>query len=276
MNKICTSFAIFFFVALTGGMSLARDSQGPMVQVPIPITLPSGIASRAPRTGETVPHYINRVSVKGPAKIVMKEQASFDLPKDYLFVPDRSAYMLLNEIIDGVKGSSEIMGLIFPDKEELGYILFEYSPIGYISDNNFKVANSAQLLTKIKDRTESQNAARLANRNPAIKVTDWLEKPTYDPATNRLSWSLLTENQQSNGSSRGVNYDTVLLGRRGFFHVLLVTTADSFKARRSEIAKLLSTFEFKQGSRYADFNSATDSVANCSLDTLLTACPFKK
>jgi len=50
----------------------------------------------------------------------LKNQASFDLPKDYLFVPDKSAYVLLNEI-DGAKPSSEIMGLIFPGKEELGY-----------------------------------------------------------------------------------------------------------------------------------------------------------
>jgi len=204
----------------------------------------------------------------------MKEQASFDLPKDYLFVPDRSASVLLNEI-DGAKPSSEIMGLIFPGKEELGYILFDYYPLGYISDNNFKNVNAAQLLTQMKNRTESQNSDRRANRNPAIKVIDWLEKPDYAPTTNRLTWSVLTGEQQSNGG-QGVNYDTVLLGRKGFFHVLLVTTADSFKMRRPEIAALLSTFEFNQGSRYSDFNSTTDRVANCSLDALLSTCSSKK
>jgi uncharacterized membrane-anchored protein len=272
MNKVCASLAIFFFVALTGGASLAVDTQGRIVQ--IPITSPSEIASRAPQTGETLPHYINRVSVKGPARVVMKEQALFDLPKDYLFVPDRSAYVLLNEI-DGAKPSSEIMGLIFPAKEELGYILIGYYAAGYISDSNFNIADPAQLLTQLKNRTKAQNPERLANRNPAIKVTDWLEKPNYEPATNRLSWSVLIEDQ-SNVSNRGVNYDTVLLGRRGYFHVLLVTNSDSFKTRRPEIAKLLSTFEFKQGSRYADFNSTTDRVANCNLDALLTACGVKR
>jgi Uncharacterized membrane-anchored protein conserved in bacteria len=263
------SLAIFFFVmAPTGGMSLAQDSQGPIIQ--IPMSSPSEIASRAPRSGETLPNYINRVSVKGPAKIVMKNQASFYLPKDYLFVPDKSAYVLLNEI-DGAKPSSEIMGLIFPGKEELGYILFDYYPLGYIRDDNFKNVNAAQLLTQMKNRTESQNSERRANSNPAIKVIDWLEKPNYAPTTNRLTWSVLTEEQQSNVSGQGVNYDTVLLGRKGYFHVLLVTNAESFKMRRPEIATLLSTFEFNQGSRYTDFNSTTDSVANCSLDALLSA-----
>jgi uncharacterized membrane-anchored protein len=268
------SLAIFFFVmAPTGGMSLAQDSQGPIIQ--IPMSSPSEIASRAPRSGETLPNYINRVSVKGPAKIVMKNQASFYLPKDYLFVPDKSAYVLLNEI-DGAKPSSEIMGLIFPGKEELGYILFDYYPLGYIRDDNFKNVNAAQLLTQMKNRTESQNSERRANSNPAIKVIDWLEKPNYAPTTNRLTWSVLTEEQQSNVSGQGVNYDTVLLGRKGYFHVLLVTNAESFKMRRPEIATLLSTFEFNQGSRYTDFNSTTDSVANCSLDALLSACSSKK
>ena len=92
----------------------------------------------------------------------------------------------------------------------------------------------------------------------------------------RLTWSVLTEEQQSNVSGQGVNYDTVLLGRKGYFHVLLVTNAESFKMRRPEIATLLSTFEFNQGSRYTDFNSTTDSVANCSLDALLSACSSKK
>lgn len=205
----------------------------------------------------------------------MKNQASFDLPKDYLFVPDKSAYVLLNEI-DGAKPSSEIMGLIFSGKEELGYILFDYYPLGYIRDDNFKNVNAAQLITQMKNRTESQNSERRANSNPAIKVIDWLEKPNYAPTTNRLTWSVLTEEQQSNVSGQGVNYDTVLLGRKGYFHVLLVTNAESFKMRRPEIATLLSTFEFNQGSRYTDFNSTTDSVANCSLDALLNACSSKK
>jgi uncharacterized membrane-anchored protein len=259
--------------APTGAMSLAQDSQGLIIQIPMGSS--SEIASRAPRSGESLPNYINRVSVKGPAKIVMKEQASFDLPKDYLFVPDRSASVLLNEI-DGAKTSSEIMGLIFPGKEELGYILFDYYPVGYISDNNYKNVNAAQLLIQMRDRAESQNSDRRANRNPAIKVVDWLEKPDYVPTTNRLTWSVLTEEQQSNAGGQGVNYDTVLLGRKGYFHVLLVTTANSFKMRRPEIAKLLSTFEFNQGSRYTDFNSATDSVANCSLDAMLSGCSSKK
>ena len=136
--------------------------------------------------------------------------------------------------------------------------------------------NAAQLLTQMKNRTESQNSERRANSNPAIKVIDWLEKPNYAPTTNRLTWSVLTEEQQSNVSGQGVNYDTVLLGRKGYFHVLLVTNAASFKMRRPEIATLLSTFEFNQGSRYTDFNSTTDSVANCSLDALLNACSSKK
>jgi uncharacterized membrane-anchored protein len=267
------SLAIFFFVvAPTGGMSLAQDSQGPIIQ--IPMSSPSEIASRAPRLGETLPNYINRVSVKGPAKIVMKEQASFDLPKDYLFVPDKSAYVLLNEI-DVANPSSEIMGLIFPGKEELGYILFEYYPVGHINDNDFKNVNSAQLLTQMKNTLESQNSERRANRNPAIRVIDWLDKPDYAPTANRLTWSVLTEEQQSNSGGQGVNYGTVLLGRKGYFHVLLVTNAESFKIRRPEIATLLSTFKFNQGSRYTDFNSTSDSVANCSLDALLSGCGSK-
>jgi uncharacterized membrane-anchored protein len=273
MKRVGLSSAIFLFVALSGGVSSARDSSGPIIQ--IPLSSPGEIASRAPRSGETLPNYINRVSVKGPAKIVMKDQASFDLPEDYLFVPDRSAYVLLNEI-DGAKPSSEILGLVFPEKEELGYILLEYYPSGYISDNNFNNVNPAQLLGQIKHRTESHNFERRTNSNPAITVTDWLEKPNYDATANRLTWSVLTEDQQPNGSGRGINYDTVLLGRKGYFHVLLVTNADSFKMRRPEIATLLSTFEFNEGSRYSDFNSTTDSVANCGLDALLSACASKK
>ena len=173
----------------------------------------------------------------------MKNQASFDLPKDYLFVPDKSAYVLLNEI-DGAKPSSEIMGLIFSGKEELGYILFDYYPLGYIRDDNFKNVNAAQLITQMKNRTESQNSERRANSNPAIKVIDWLEKPNYAPTTNRLTWSVLTEEQQSNVSGQGVNYDTVLLGRKGYFHVLLA----SYKCR----------VEFNQGSRYTDFRAFSD------------------
>jgi uncharacterized membrane-anchored protein len=258
---------LFLTVLSCGGAdaALALDDQVPVVQ--IPITSPSEIARRAPQVGEALPHYIDRVSLKGPAKIVMKGQASFDLPKDYLFVPDRSARVLLTEI-DGVRPSAEIMGLIFPNREELGYILFEYYAVGYVSDSNFKNTDLAQALTQMKNRIEAQNPQRRESRNPEIKVLDWLEKPNYVTETNRITWSVSIG---GNGIGSGVNYNAALLGRKGYFHALLVTNADSFKARRPEIEALLSTFEFQQGSRYSDFDAATDNVVDRNLDALLTA-----
>jgi uncharacterized membrane-anchored protein len=258
---------LFLTILSFGGAdaALALDDQVPVVQ--IPITSPSEIARRAPQAGEALPHYIDRVSLKAPAKIVMKGQASFDLPKDYLFVPDRSARVLLTEI-DGARPSAEIMGLIFPNREELGYILFEYYPVGYVSDSNFKNTDLAQALTQMKNRIEAQNPQRRESRNPEIEVLDWLEKPNYVKQTNCITWSVL---MGGNGIGSGVNYNAALLGRKGYFHALLVTNADSFKARRPEIEALLSTFEFQQGSRYSDFDSATDNVVDRNLDALLTA-----
>ena len=262
--------ALLAFVATaTVGTALAQGNQAPLVQ--IPITSPSEIASRAPQAGETLPHYVDRVSVKGPAKIVMKDQASFELPKDFLFVPDRGARALLTEI-DGAKPSSEVMGLIFSKKEEFGYILFEYYSAGYVSADKFASSDPARLLDQMKQRTETHNPERLASGNPAIRVADWLEKPNYDSTVNRLTWSVVIEDQQSGANGRGVNADTVLLGRNGYFHLLLVTKADSFESRRPEIAALLSDFQFNEGSRYGDFNSTTDRVANCGLDAVLRGC----
>lgn len=257
----------------TGSAALAQDSQPPVLL--IPLTSPSEIASRAPQARETLPHYIDRVSVKGPAQIVMKDQASFELPKDYLFVPDRAARVLLTEI-DGARPSSEVMGLIFSKKEELGYILFEYYPAGYVDADKIGSVDLTAVLGQVKQRTEAHNSERLDSGNPAIRVTDWLEKPAYDPTLNRLTWSIVIEDQQASANGLGVNADTVLLGRNGYFRLLLVTNADSFEARRPEIVALLSDFRFTEGNRYGDFDSTTDRVANCDLEAVLGGCSTNK
>jgi uncharacterized membrane-anchored protein len=266
-------FVLLFFVGIPlGRIGLAQDNQLPIIQ--IPITSPDEIASREPQTGENLSDYIKRVGFKGPAKIVMKQQASFDLPKGYLFVPDKSASVLLYEI-DGSKPLSEVMGLIFPENEELGYILLEYYSIGYLKDNNSNSVDAAQWMAQMKGKTEAENHERKEGGSPEVKILDWVEKPSYDSTAHRITWSVLT-GDPSDAKNQGINYSTALLGRRGYFNMLLVTNSESFKTRSSEIALLLSTFNFNQGNRYSDFVATTDSIANCNLNTLLTECSPKK
>jgi len=112
---------------------------------------------------------------------------------------------------------------------------------------------------------------------PAIEIVGWAEKPAYDAATHRLAWAMSSrEKGAAADQAQGVNYNTYVLGREGYFSLNLVTELADLPKDKPAAQGLLAALAFNDGKRYADFDSKTDKVAEYGLAALVVGVAAKK
>ena len=76
-----------------------------------------------------------------------------------------------------------------------------------------------------------------------------------------MVWAL----NASTDDGTSINYNTRVLGRRGFVSLNLVVDPENFEPSKPHVVKLLKNTTFNQGARYADFQEGTDKVAEYGL-----------
>lgn len=109
-----------------------------------------------------------------------------------------------------------------------------------------------------------------------IEVLGWAEKPDYNASTHRLAWAMDSREIGDTSGERGVNFNTYLLGREGYVSMNLVTGLETLPKDKPAALRLVDPLTFDEGKRYADFNSATDHVAEYGLAALVAGVAAKK
>jgi len=200
----------------------------------------------------------------GPLKATLGTQATIKLSKKYQFLDARATKKLQTKL--GNTNSNKELGSVFPsDKKKSWFLLFEYEDSGYIRDDEKDDLDASKLLEGYKRSTEASNEYRKKKGIAPLTVLGWSEKPHYDAKTNNLVWALLA---QSNGR-KIVNYNMRLLGRGGYFSVILVTGASTLNQDKKEAIKLISKyFKYNKGKKYTEFKEG-DSVAKYGLMALI-------
>jgi uncharacterized membrane-anchored protein len=89
-------------------------------------------------------------------------------------------------------------------------------------------------------------------------------------------WSATTRRKDAEAGQDGVNYNTYMLGREGYFSMNLITSLARVDHEKPAARELLAALEFNDGKRYADFNSSTDKVAEYGLAALVGGIAAKK
>lgn len=211
----------------------------------------------------------------GPTAITLNDQAIFNLPAEYIFIPAKEAGAILRAMGNHV--SPELQGIVFSQANDNWFAVVQFEKSGYIKDDDAKNWNIDELLTSIKDSTEETNKERKARSIPDMEIIGWVEKPHYDSVTRRLVWSIATKSKAIAGpEAQGINYNTYALGREGFFSLNLVTSLSEVEANKPNAQKLLAALEFKAGKRYTDFDPATDKTAAYGLAALVAGVAAKK
>lgn len=217
------------------------------------------------------------VAQAGPRDIVLLDQAILKLPRGYYFVPVPQAGRLLQAY--GNRSTDTLRGMVWgpggPGGDWVAIVRFFKS--GYIKDDDARDWNAAELLDSLRTGTEENNKERRARGLPEMEVLGWIEPPAYDAATHRLVWSLSSRNKgEPADAEKSVNYNTYALGRDGYISLNLVTGASAIERYKPVARELLASLEYQQGKRYADFNPATDRVAEFGLAALVGGAVAKK
>lgn len=218
-----------------------------------------------------------QAGTRGPADIPLIDQAVLKLPAGYFFVPKAEGARILRALGNTV-GEQSFVGLIVgtnPGDEWL--VATRYVNDGYIKDDEARNWNADELLQNLKEGTEEANTDRAARGFPELEVLGWVEKPTYDSATHRLAWSLLSKHKGAPDSAgKGINYNTYALGRDGYFSLNLLTSVERVAGDKVAVHDLLASLSYNPGKNYEDFDATTDHVAAYGIAALVGGVVAKK
>jgi uncharacterized membrane-anchored protein len=198
----------------------------------------------------------------GPKPLSLGHEVQLSLPAGYVFLgmPDADRFLKKNGSFD----NEGVLGVVMSQDEKQSWgIILDYQEAGYVKDDE-KLDPSA-ILKSIKEGTEEGNKQRVKNGFPALSVGEWTESPYYDHATHRLVWAL----PATSTTGTTINYNTRVLGRRGYVSLNLLSGAERIDTEKSNAATLLAATSFKNGARYEDFDKKTDKVAEYGLMGLI-------
>ena len=229
-----------------------------------------------PEEAQKVFETARQAATLGPHAVPLAGQAVLKLPTGTLFIPQPQATALLNAM--GNPGhDDQLQGLVFPADDAGWFMTLRFESSGYIKDDDAKDWNAEELLKSYREGTEASNEERVKTGSQAIEVLGWAEAPAYDAASHRLAWAMSSRHKNAEaGAPQGVNYNTYLLGREGYFSMNLVTALNDLPAHKPAAQTLLAALAFDEGKRYADFKSGTDKVAEYGLAALVVGVAAKK
>jgi uncharacterized membrane-anchored protein len=199
----------------------------------------------------------------GPAKIELGHELTLDLPGSDIFLGMPDAAKLLEK--NGSFRNEDLLGVVTsPEADGDWFAIIRYDDGGYVKDD--EKIDADELLKAFREGQEEANKERTLRGFSALSIEGWSELPRYDRAVHHLVWAI-TVSSVDNGKS--VNFNTRVLGRKGYVSINLVTAPEKLAQYKSSAAALLSATTFKGGSRYEDFNEKTDKVAEYGLIGLI-------
>lgn len=221
----------------------------------------------------------HRTQVLGPAEIKLREQGLLKLPAGYVWIPEPAATQLMRAM--GNHPDSRQLGLVFPAGEANWLVVAKYEPSGYIKDDDARDWKVDEMFQSLKDGTEAANKERSERGFPELEILGWVQKPSYDPQTHQLVWSMSARHKHTGGASAdadatSINYNTYALGREGYISMNLITDLKDIEKDKAHAATLLAALSFSDGKRYADFNASTDHMAEYGLAALVGGVAAKK
>ena len=230
---------------------------GPPVKRPPPAATAAATAAPDPTADPPAPkpEFAWR---EGPVKVDLGHELDLDLPASYGYLGMPDAKKLMEKL--GNFHNETLVGLVTGAKDDAKWLVtLRYEDAGYVKDE--ESIDADELLKALKEGTEEANKERVAHNFAALHVNGWAEPPRYDKAAHHLVWAL----NAASADGASVNYNTRVLGRRGFVALNLITDPADLAASKPDAATLLAATRYRAGARYEDFDSKKDKVAEYGL-----------
>lgn len=198
----------------------------------------------------------------GPKHLALEHGVQLELPKGYQFLPQPDAGNVMVKL--GNLHNENLLGLVVSQAPKDEYLIaITYDEEGFIKDD--EKLDGEELLSSMRDGEDDYNEERKKAGFPPIHVEGWKEPPHYDRATHHVIWGLVI----SDSEGKSLNYNTRVLGRKGYVSVNLVTDPELLATHQPAGAQILAATTFTKGSRYEDFDAKSDKVAEYGLTGLI-------
>jgi len=199
--------------------------------------------------------------IGGPAKAKLKDIAQVDVPEGYVFIDGNGLRALLKRAGEPTSGNE--LGLLRPTNHSWS-VMFEFSPDGYVKDDEKNSLNADKILADIKAGNAEANKERVKNGNPPLEVVGWEQPPKYDETTHNLEWCIRATSEDH----AILNYNTKLLGRKGVMEVVLIVDPEKLHETMPDFRNVLANYSFQTGQTYAEYRPG-DKVAKYGLAALV-------
>jgi uncharacterized membrane-anchored protein len=198
----------------------------------------------------------------GPCNASLGDVAELRVPIGYMFAGGADTKKIM-EVMGNIPSDEEV-GFLAPGAIDW-FVVYEFSEVGFIKDDEKNSLNADALLKSIRKSTEEGNKLRKKRGFPIMLNITWLTKPYYDELTHNLEWSIQGEDEKG---GKFVNHNTRLLGRKGMMVVTLVADPSNITAVLPDFKSSLKDFSFKTGNTYAEFRQG-DKLAAYGLTALV-------
>lgn len=192
------------------------------------------------------------------------ELAEIDLGENQVFLDAAGTQRMLEMGGNPVSGAE--LATVAPLSDDEGwFVVFEWSDIGYVKDDEGEDLDADALLEQIRAGNEQANEERERRGWSKLDIVGWQEPPFYDSETHNLTWSIIGESPEG----RSVNRLIKLLGRRGVMSATLVASPEELEAAIPKVDALLAGYRFQPGNTYAEFVPGKDRMAEIGLTALI-------
>ena len=205
----------------------------------------------------------------GPAAIALGHGVRLELPAGYQFLAQPQAGQLMTKL--GNLYNDNLLGLVISTSESgeaQDYLItLRYDEEGYVKDD--EELEGEALLDAMREGENEYNEERKRGGFAPIHADGWQETPRYDKAKHQVIWALLLSNPDAPQEGRSINFNTRVLGRKGYVSINLVTDPAQLSRYKPAAATILASTSFVAGMRYEDFDAKSDKVAEYGLTGLV-------
>lgn len=205
---------------------------------------------------------------------ITEANATLDLGTKYDFYGPVDARTILIDLWGNPPGNEQgVLGIVMPAgasplSDSWGAVI-SYEDTGYVADDDAAEADYGEILEQLKQGSEEANAERTRQGYPAMHVVGWAENPHYDAATHSVVWA--RDLKVDGIAGNALNYDLRTLGRKGVLSINFISGMSNLADIRLAAASFADHARFEAGSRYEDFDPATDRKAEYGIGGLVAA-----
>lgn len=197
--------------------------------------------------------------------------ATLNVPEGFYFLDKKCAIYVLCDLWGNMPDTS-LLGVLVPINrkvyEEKAWLMtIRFEDIGYVDDQDAEDIDYDDLLEEMKNDVKESNSERIKLSYPTAELLGWASPPYYDNKNKILHWAKLIK--FSGDSNNTLNYNIRILSRKGVFVINAVASINELSEVKSNINKITSSIQLKNGHRYFDFVKDVDPVAAYTIGGLV-------